>query len=143
MAAEAPPSSRSTINIQFYESSPKQGYGFALYLATICFFVFYLVWTYIPGGLEAIGIYYVPNRTWAIIVPLWITLLIPYTIITFVGHNLHKTPNFESNYTYTDEVANVMDIATVDLNKLTADDDIPELQDVPLHLVNATLWSNN
>lgn len=61
----------------------------------------------------------------------------------YISYNLYKLPSLESPYTYTDELANVFDIEDADLDKLTAEDDIPELQDIPLCLVNATLWGDD
>ncbi len=50
-------------------------YGFALFLVSILIGIIYFIWALVPDSyLNAIGLYYLPDKYWAIAIPLSIVL---------------------------------------------------------------------
>ncbi|KIW00812.1 uncharacterized protein PV09_07791 [Verruconis gallopava] len=63
-------------------------YGFALYLASSLFFLMYLLWAYLPSPfLHQLGIYYYPNRWWALAIPCWLVVLVIWIYIALQSYN--------------------------------------------------------
>ncbi|KAL2911769.1 hypothetical protein HK105_208772 [Polyrhizophydium stewartii] len=95
----------------------------------------YCAWVSLPDsvlhGLQHVGI---PSRHWALVIPLWILGLIPFTLLMFTAINLLRTPPFDSFATVTDEHAHVMTSASI--RRILAPELTPKLEDVPLSLVN-------
>ncbi|KAI1128695.1 PIG-P-domain-containing protein [Nemania abortiva] len=98
-------------------ASPKvptyEYYGFVVYLFSSLTFLIYLLWAYLPSPfLHALGIYYYPNRWWALAVPSFITMLIVYIYVALALYNTEVlTLPLTSIETIVDEAAK---IATVD-----------------------------
>ncbi|AEO70519.1 uncharacterized protein THITE_2122099 [Thermothielavioides terrestris NRRL 8126] len=90
-------------------------YGFVLYLFSSLFFLLYLLWSYLPSPfLHALGIYYYPNRWWALAIPSWLVMLLVYIYVALAGYNLEiLTLPLESVETIVDDAAQV---AVVDEN---------------------------
>ena len=118
----------------------REYYGFVLYLSSFAGFIMYLIWGLVPDSiLRSYGITYYPSRHWAIIIPIWIAGLIPFTILVYTSLNLLKTPDFDSFDLLTDDYS-ITEISESQLCKILQDDSIPDLQDVPLNVVNRC-WS--
>ncbi len=63
-------------------------YGFALYLAGIFGFLFYLVWAFVPDPwLQALGLTYLPAKYWAVAVPLYLYLALLVFLLVILGVN--------------------------------------------------------
>lgn len=64
-------------------------YGFVLYLLSSLTFLTYLLWGYLPSPfLHALGIYYYPNRWWALAIPAFIVMLLCYIYVALASYNL-------------------------------------------------------
>ncbi|KAI9029399.1 PIG-P-domain-containing protein [Hyaloraphidium curvatum] len=125
------------------EESIVQYYGFAVYLATYLCFGLYIAWAYLPEHvLESMGITYYPNRWWALAVPSWLIMLIPFILVMFTGMNLARTLPLDSVYTITDDHAVLMSREEVLYPTYQDPDFHPELQDIPLGVVNQILYGN-
>ncbi|KAI0409883.1 PIG-P-domain-containing protein [Xylaria palmicola] len=98
-------------------ASPKvptyEYYGFVVYLFSSLTFLIYLLWAYLPSPfLHALGIYYYPNRWWALAIPSFITMLIVYIYVALALYNTEVlTLPPTSVETIVDEAAK---IATID-----------------------------
>jgi phosphatidylinositol glycan class P protein len=73
-------------------ASPKvptyEYYGFALYLASSVAFLMYILWAYLPSPfLHQLGIYYYPNRWWALAIPAWLVVLVMYIYVALASYN--------------------------------------------------------
>ncbi|KAF7562985.1 hypothetical protein G7046_g1154 [Stylonectria norvegica] len=63
-------------------------YGFVLYLFSSLTFLMYLLWAYLPSPfLHALGIYYYPNRWWALAIPAFIVMLLCYIYVALAAFN--------------------------------------------------------
>lgn len=100
-------------------ASPKvptyEYYGFALYLASSAAFLLYLLWAYLPSPfLHRLGLYYYPNRWWALAIPAWLVIVILYIYVALASYNTqYLTQPLSSIKNVVDEAAN---IAVVDAN---------------------------
>ncbi|KAI8901675.1 PIG-P [Globomyces pollinis-pini] len=113
----------------------REFYGFVLYLTTFLVSILYLCWSFLSDSvLHSIGITYYPSRTWAIVVPFFIVSLIPFTILVFTANNLMKTPSLNQIEVLTDQHARMMSLNSI--AKILDPSSIPDLEDVPLNVVN-------
>ncbi|KAI1761777.1 PIG-P-domain-containing protein [Hypoxylon sp. FL1150] len=105
---ELEPVPRASPKVPTYEY-----YGFVLYLFSTLTFLIYLLWAYLPSPfLHALGIYYYPNRWWALAVPAWLVMLIVFIYVALAAYNTeYLTLPLDSIETLVDEAAKV---ATVD-----------------------------
>ncbi|KAF9631778.1 PIG-P domain-containing protein [Lasiodiplodia theobromae] len=98
-------------------ASPKvptyEYYGFFIYLASSFAFLMYLLWAYLPRPfLHQLGIYYYPNRWWALAVPAWLVVLVIYIYVALASYNLgYLTLPMGSSENVVDDAAQ---IATLD-----------------------------
>ncbi|EKG15913.1 PIG-P domain-containing protein [Macrophomina phaseolina MS6] len=98
-------------------ASPKvptyEYYGFFIYLASSFAFLMYLLWAYLPRPfLHQLGIYYYPNRWWALAVPAWLVVLVVYIYVALASYNLgYLTLPMRSSENMVDDAAQ---IATLD-----------------------------
>lgn len=94
-------------------ASPKvptyEYYGFVLYLFSSLAFLIYLLWAYLPSPfLHALGIFYYPNRWWALAVPAFLVMLIVYIYVALACYNTeYLTLPMASLETVVDEAAKV------------------------------------
>ncbi|KAH8194743.1 hypothetical protein TruAng_011085 [Truncatella angustata] len=94
-------------------ASPKvptyEYYGFVLYLFSTLVFLTYLLWAYLPSPfLHALGIFYYPNRWWALAVPAFLTMLIVYIYVALACYNTeYLTLPLGSLETVVDDAAKV------------------------------------
>lgn len=80
-------------------------YGFILALSSKLLFTIYLLWAVIPEAwFEAIGITYLIDRYWAIVIPIFLlTVLGLFTFIIYPSLGLIMTPNWDDLRTISDE----------------------------------------
>ncbi|KAI5865905.1 PIG-P-domain-containing protein [Durotheca rogersii] len=105
---ELEPVPRASPKVPTYEY-----YGFVLYLFSSLTFLIYLLWSYLPSPfLHALGIYYYPNRWWALAIPSFLVMLIVYIYVALAAYNTEiLTLPMTSLETIVDEAAQV---ATID-----------------------------
>ncbi|TKA80001.1 hypothetical protein B0A55_02082 [Friedmanniomyces simplex] len=94
-------------------ASPKvptyEYYGFTLYLTSSLAFIVYLLWSYLPSPfLHQLGIYYYPNRWWALAIPAWTVMLVVYIYVALACYNTgYLTLKMADVGCLVDEAANV------------------------------------
>ena len=63
-------------------------YGFTLYLTSSLCFIVYILWSYLPSPfLHQLGIYYYPNRWWALAIPAWTVMFGVYIYVALASYN--------------------------------------------------------
>lgn len=63
-------------------------YGFVLYLFSSLTFLIWLLWSYLPSPfLHALGIYYYPNRWWALAIPAFLVMTLCYIYVALAAYN--------------------------------------------------------
>lgn len=84
-------------------------YGFVLYVLSTLMFGIYVLWAYLPSPfLHALGIFYYPNRWWALAVPAWLVMLIVYIYVALAAYNTeYLTLPLSSLETVVDDAANI------------------------------------
>ena len=85
-----------------------------------------------------------PSKDWLIIWPIYTVALIPFTICCFVSINMINTKPWDSISLIVDDRAEVLDLMSLSseaFDRLTRDDLIPEILDIPLSIVNKC-WSS-
>lgn len=64
-------------------------YGFVLYLFSSFTFLMWLLWSFLPAPfLHVFGIYYYPNRWWALAVPAFLVMTVCYIYVALALYNL-------------------------------------------------------
>lgn len=103
-ARHAPTVPRAAPKVPTYEY-----YGFALYLGSSAAFLMYILWAYVPAPmLHMMGIYYYPNRWWALAIPCWLIVLIIYIYVALASYNTsYLTLPLDSIENLVDECAQV------------------------------------
>jgi phosphatidylinositol N-acetylglucosaminyltransferase subunit P len=98
------PIARASPKVPTYEY-----YGFTLYLTSSLVFIVYILWSFLPSPvLHQLGIYYYPNRWWALAMPAWTVMLVCYIYIALASYNTgYLTLPMKSVECLVDEAANV------------------------------------
>lgn len=79
----AKPIARASPQVPTYEY-----YGFTLYLTSSLAFMVYILWSFLPSPfLHQLGIYYYPNRWWALAIPAWTVMLLVYIYVALASYN--------------------------------------------------------
>ncbi|XP_012068104.2 phosphatidylinositol N-acetylglucosaminyltransferase subunit P, partial [Jatropha curcas] len=79
-------------------------YGFVGSITTIVATVIFLIWAYVPEPcLHSIGIFYYPNRYWALAIPTYAMVTVVLTLMFYIGLNFFSTPPATSISTIYDE----------------------------------------
>ena len=106
----AKPIPRASPKVPTYEY-----YGFTLYLVSSLIFIVYVLWSFLPSPfLHQLGIYYYPNRWWALAIPAWTVMFVIYIYVALASYNTgYLTLSMDSVECLVDEAANV---AVVDAN---------------------------
>lgn len=115
----AKPIPRASPKVPTYEY-----YGFTLYLVSSLVFIVYLLWAYLPSPfLHQLGIYYYPNRWWALAIPAWVVMLVVYIYVALASYNTgYLTLSMDSVECLVDDAANV---AVVDATGKLVAQDVP------------------
>lgn len=103
-ARHAPRIPRAAPKVPTYEY-----YGFALYLGSSAAFLMYILWAYVPAPvLHSMGIWYYPDRWWALAIPCWLIALIIYIYVALASWNTeHLTLEMARIECLVDECAQV------------------------------------
>jgi len=126
----------------FIQSKPAyEFYGYAFYLVSFVAMFLWLVWAFFSEYINNLGFTYYPNRYWAVAIPDYIIICILFYVVIFLCYNFIHTPSFDSLNTVTDKYSNLM--KSVNYSRLEEDNDIPDLQDIPISIVNAYLYSDS
>lgn len=84
----------------------RANYGFALYLASRTAFVVYLLWAFIPSHwLAVLGLTYLPQKYWAIAIPVWVCCVIVVITILYPAINMLLVPPMNDPRLLTDSFA--------------------------------------
>lgn len=80
-------------------------YGYVLYVSCYVGLALYLVWAYVPNcWLEAAGVTYLPNKYWAISIPVYVlTAVLLFATCLYPGYIFLATPLLDSQSTLTDK----------------------------------------
>ncbi|KAF2163433.1 hypothetical protein M409DRAFT_26046 [Zasmidium cellare ATCC 36951] len=100
----AKPIPRASPKVPTYEY-----YGFTLYLTSSLAFIVYLLWSFLPSPfLHQLGIYYYPNRWWALAIPAWTVMFVIYIYVALASYNVgYLTLPLKNVECLVDEAANV------------------------------------
>ncbi|ORX64968.1 PIG-P-domain-containing protein [Anaeromyces robustus] len=129
-----------------YSEMTYEFYGFAFYLISFLAFILWLIWAFTTKSTDSylkehFGFTYFPKRYWAVVIPNYIIMCILFYVVIFLCYNFIHTPSFNSLNTITDKYSILMKNAKY--IRLENDEDIPELQDIPISVVNAYLYSDS
>jgi len=112
----------------------RANYGFALYLASKTAFVVYLVWAFIPSNwLAVIGLTYLPQKYWAIAIPVWVCCVIVVIALLYPAINMLLVPPMNDHRILTDS------FARLPINEVRPGG-IPTVSDLDLSEVCKTLY---
>ncbi|WPH00801.1 Hypothetical protein R9X50_00363100 [Acrodontium crateriforme] len=100
----AKPIPRASPKVPTYEY-----YGFTLYLTSSLAFIVYILWSFLPSPfLHQLGIYYFPDRWWALAIPAWTVMLIVYIYVALASYNTgYLTLSMNNVECIVDEAANI------------------------------------
>jgi phosphatidylinositol glycan class P protein len=103
-ARNAPTVPRASPKVPTYEY-----YGFAVYLGSSAAFLMYILWAYVPAPLlHQMGIWWYPDRWWALAVPCWLVVLVVYIYVALASYNTrYLTLPLNSCENLVDETAQV------------------------------------
>ncbi|VDP01610.1 unnamed protein product [Soboliphyme baturini] len=84
---------------------PERGiYGFVLFLVSCFGLVFYVVWAVCPSGyLTEFGLGHLPDRYWAIAVPVYVTVTVFLFVLFMCGLNLVVADACESYFVLSED----------------------------------------
>ena len=72
-------------------------YGFFSWNLSAFVFIIYMVWAFVPDEiLNDFGIYYIPDKYYAIALPLWFAVTVFTCLQMYVSVCMYMTPNIDS-----------------------------------------------
>ena len=78
-------------------------YGFFSWVLSAFVFIIYMIWAFVPNSiLNDFGIVYIPDKYYAIAIPLWLTVTIFFVLQLYVSICMIYTPNIEAFETLQD-----------------------------------------
>ncbi|KAJ7634599.1 PIG-P [Roridomyces roridus] len=126
-----------------YRSRAPEFYGFVAWTSTSFLYIIYLLWALLPDAyIESLGITWYPNREWAILFPAYSVFLVLLTYFVYFALALYRTPQFSDLSSMTDSYAHMppTNQARNPYRAYAEKDVVPELYDLPIGLVNRTLY---
>lgn len=115
-------------------------YGFAIWILSFVGFGLYLLWAYLPEELlHQIGWTYYPSQYWAVALPSYVVMMVPVVLLAYIGWNFRHTNALDDIHTVTDMYSRSATRHVTRLEML--DDRMPEIADIPIHVVNQVLYS--
>eukprot|EP00741_Cyanophora_paradoxa_P012418 tig00020610_g11997.t1 len=109
--------------------------GFVVWAASLVCLGAYLCWAYLPDEvLHSIGVYYYPDRYWAVAVPIYACVCTLFVIVFYVAVNMMMTPPLSSLRNITDEHAREEDPQAQRGGRA-----VPPIADLDIRLVSRTL----
>ena len=78
--------------------------GFISWILSAFVFIIYMIWAFVPNEvLNDFGIYYIPDKYYAIAIPLWFAVTIFTALQLYVAVCMWKTPTMDSYDTIQDK----------------------------------------
>ena len=78
-------------------------YGFFSWNLSAIVFITYLIWAFVPDSiLNDFGIYYIPDKYYAIAIPLWFAVTLFTVLQLYVTVSMYYTPDLSSYETLQD-----------------------------------------
>ncbi|KAJ4837036.1 hypothetical protein Tsubulata_028291 [Turnera subulata] len=116
-------------------------YGFVGSITTVVATVVFLVWAYVPEPwLHSVGIYYYPNRYWALAMPTYAMVSVVLALVFYIGLNFMSTPPPTSLNTVFDEFSrepsNFVSFAVGD------DQPIQPISDISISRINDLMFTD-
>jgi len=112
-------------------------YGFTIWIASWFLWALYMVWAFVPDSIiQSWGVTYYPDKYWAVVIPLWLILLVPFLAMFYTLLNLSKTNSIDSKYAYTDDKA----ISPPPATYRAPPGALPQIHDMDLDQVNRMLY---
>eukprot|EP01100_Stratorugosa_tubuloviscum_P012006 TRINITY_DN5512_c0_g1_i1.p1 TRINITY_DN5512_c0_g1~~TRINITY_DN5512_c0_g1_i1.p1 ORF type:complete len:242 (-),score=68.69 TRINITY_DN5512_c0_g1_i1:182-859(-) len=112
-------------------------YGFVGWMSSIVGLVLFLLWAYLPDSiLHQLGIFYYPNKYWAIAMPCYLCVTIIFIVLAYGAINLIITEPLDSIYTLKDNYSKSL------IHSNFKSDSIPPIMDMPITEVNYYLYPN-
>ena len=97
--------------------SESELYGFFNWNLSALVFILYLVWAFVPDKiLNELGIFYIPDKYYAIAIPLWFAVTLFYALQLYVTVCMYSTPSMESYDTLQDKHT-ILKNPTIELEK--------------------------
>ncbi|KAF5727700.1 hypothetical protein HS088_TW22G01397 [Tripterygium wilfordii] len=120
---------------------PSEVYGFVGSITTVVATAIFLVWAYVPEPwLHSVGIFYYPNRYWALAVPTYAMVTVVLALVFYIGLNFMSSPPPTSLNTIFDdfsrEPADFVTVATGD------DQPIEPISDIGIDRINEIMFSD-
>jgi hypothetical protein len=79
-------------------------YGFFSWNLSAIVFIIYMIWAFVPDSiLNSFGIYYIPDKYYAIAIPLWFAVTLFTALQLYVTICMYCTPSIESYETLQDK----------------------------------------
>ncbi|KAF9269309.1 PIG-P [Marasmius fiardii PR-910] len=142
-------------NVTPYHATPRDNrsrapefYGFVAWASTSFLFVVYLLWALLPDEyILWLGIYWYPNREWALLLPAYSIFLVLLTYWVYMSLTIYGTPAFDSISTITDTRSQYPPHQFTENGQssgylmYTQRNTAPELYDIPIGLVNRVLYN--
>jgi len=111
-------------------------YGFVGWIGSFIFYGVYVLWAFIPDTLlNRIGIYYYPDKTWALAFPSFFVVTFIFFQLLYQGLNMYHTKPLHSLNSLQDQHSRFL----LDL-KHESNDGLPEIYDIPVNVVNNVLY---
>ena len=123
------------------EKEEREAYGFTLALTSAVAYVVLLLWSFVPEFvLHSFGVYYYPDKWWAVGVPAWIVVAIVFIFTAYVLMYHTNVPPLCSPKTYTDDYARGEGPMMPSFLTENTADCIPPPADIPLQSMNSILF---
>ena len=125
------------------KSAAVEVYGFAGFLFSIAAFLLYLIWAYLPSAaLESVGVYYVPDKQWAIAIPLFLMFTFAFAPVVYMALNLTTVAPLDHPLSYTPSAP--LDRSMLSLHRRAIEKGgVPPIYDIPTAMVNRVLFSSS
>ncbi|XP_047314407.1 phosphatidylinositol N-acetylglucosaminyltransferase subunit P-like [Impatiens glandulifera] len=121
---------------------PSEVYGFVGTISTVVATVIFLIWAYLPENwLHFVGIFYYPNRYWALVVPTYTMVTVTLAIVFYIGLNFMATFPPTSLTTIFDDYSR----DALNSSDLSMEDDewpIEPISDIGIHLINDLIFKD-
>ncbi|XP_021741416.1 phosphatidylinositol N-acetylglucosaminyltransferase subunit P-like [Chenopodium quinoa] len=116
---------------------PAEVYGFVGSITTMVATAIFFIWAYAPEHwLHSIGIFYYPNRYWAVAVPTYCMVIIVLGLAFYIGLNFMATPSPTSlNVIYDEHSRDPQNFTTVE-----DDQPIESISDIDINQINELMF---
>mmetsp|Transcript_1403 Transcript_1403/g.1908 ORF Transcript_1403/g.1908 Transcript_1403/m.1908 type:complete len:163 (+) Transcript_1403:149-637(+) len=116
-------------------------YGFVALTATLCSYVIYLIWAYVPEPtLHQLGITYYPSKYWAIAAPIYVCVAAFFVGFFYIAFNLIQTAPLDSFDTVLDKHSRIDEKNPEGCIGKDPKEGMPEFGDLNIAVVNHMLY---